>query len=439
MPSYRFGLLLVSVIGFLVLLFSTRIRLPAPSDGQPIAVGDTSGDKPPQTATNVPSPTSTLPPREHESISSDEWAPKGKVKIRNAVVLDIATLKGLPTPRQLRHFNATVVVFGMHHNHEIDADATDLNSTRIQGLMRFVGSLRRHGARCCRHHVPLLVLWCRHEVHNFLRSLITSKYPNAMVIGYPHRPLMYQATSFWSSSFRYTFALNFLHMYKDKLVPEYIMVSDTYDVVFQSSILDWMVALQRRFSNRSILVTAEEVATMTAGDQQVDKGQNLGWVRQCGGGGDVSALVGKPVMCSGTTLGSRYAMELYLDKMDRQIRNGQCGGLALDQGAHNIVVNRMMTDHKDSVEFLPQSAARGFILTLNGVHQLLVNATTRAVLNTEHHPYVVLHQVNRCEGMVTRFEVVGRKLTSADAAVPVNCSIFDAPVVGEGYQLSLGS
>ena len=263
----------------------------------------------------------------------------------------------------------------------------------IRQWLRMPASLRATGSNA------LLVIFCRNK-HVDLMQKEFGRFGNVHVIGFKDHPLITSAR-WWISSVRFTLARLFLDYHSELF--DAVMTSDILDVVFQLDPFEW--ARKEMLAKEKGIIVAEEPAIMGR-SKQSDNGVNLQWSLACGA--VVSHLRGKSVLCSGTTIGNATWMAQYLARMDEKGRTAQCSGLAMDQGAHNV----LMYDKPFSKQTIPHGYQVGRIMTMNGATEAWYDRCGR-LCNRNGEPYVLTHQINRCYWIRKFHRVSEEKLFSS--------------------------
>jgi hypothetical protein len=154
---------------------------------------------------------------------------------------------------------------------------------------------------------------------------------------------------------------------------EYVMLSDARDVFFQRDISHFP------FDSDVDMFFAQEEKLI--GECPI----NSGWILDLYGAECLSELKTRPVLCSGTTIGSPKAIIKYLNAMiehvervDTEFHNrfGYLGGI--DQGIHNFLFYKgVLTE----LHIKPMHNSENMVYTIGHVAQ---DDKQRAFLNSEH-------------------------------------------------------
>ena len=248
--------------------------------------------------------------------------------------------------------------------------------------LRMVASLRATGS------AALVVIFSRVATVRAVEAEF-ERFGNVVVVGFPDDK-SHTRSLWWPSSFRYTLAKLFLDYHFHHF--DAVMTSDMTDVIFQEDPFVWAMSEFNRTGKE--LIVAEEEAVLGGGanpSDTIDGGINLNWIKECRA--DASRVLKKHVLCSGTTIGTARMMQHYLTQMDGMTRNGYCGAIGQDQGAHNYLV---YTKPTLASNMLPQNFRTGRIITMHGVPIIRFDSSSGRLVNAEGRPYVVTHQINRC-------------------------------------------
>jgi hypothetical protein len=208
----------------------------------------------------------------------------------------------------------------------------------------------------------------------------------------------------------------------------YVMVADVKDIFFQS---DPFATLQIDPSRPYVQVAREfgyddaaEVAADTGrmqGSTIARSGFTRGWIKNCLGDEAARRVQQFPVLCSGSTLGTRLGMERYLRMMNKTIHEQLATGLAdcyavgVDQGFHNFLLHTKVLERAADLEIdSPENgspsqiqATIGTMCTVPPTMKGLVKVTHSwdKVLRRDKEGFVIrsdgsraplVHQYNRC-------------------------------------------
>lgn len=152
-----------------------------------------------------------------------------------------------------------------------------------------------------------------------------------------------------------------------------VMVTDVRDVFFQRDPFDFDL-------DESLNCFLEDESHLL-GTQQ----HNREWLLAAYGERVLEELAGKPISCSGVTIGPRDAMIDYLRAMSRELMKLKTQTIGIDQGVHNYVVYRDQVSH---VRLLRNG--EGPVLTL----ALMPPSDVDSLLNENLLAANVLHQYN---------------------------------------------
>lgn len=182
---------------------------------------------------------------------------------------------------------------------------------------------------------------------------------------------------------------------------EYVMVSDLKDVAFQFDPFVYAAQVLDRRRHQTLIVALESnLTSFTPGTI------NSFWVGACFGEEAVGRLFGQRVSCSGTTLGFGSAMYKYLQAMDENSRRHfRCCAQGTDQGVHNYLIHSKGFAQQVRTE----TAETGRILTADRSEWYRFEDETGLLVNELGHPYVILHQFNRCAQQAKGFLSATRK------------------------------
>jgi len=143
----------------------------------------------------------------------------------------------------------------------------------------------------------------------------------------------------------------------------YVLVADVRDVFFQADpfanlLVDHLrpyVQVAREFGyDDPIEVKADKGKMM--GSTIARSGFTRGWIQGCLGSKALNNVIEMPVLCSGSTVGTRLGMERYLEIMEKQIResmatgNPGCYAYGVDQGFHNYLIHTRVLEGATDLE-----------------------------------------------------------------------------------------
>jgi len=198
-----------------------------------------------------------------------------------------------------------------------------------------------------------------------------------------------------------------------------VLVADTADTFFQSDpFIQPEVQALGSAGSPDLMLFAEYLVTI--GTQLI----NRGWISGCWGEGAARKLNDAPVLCSGTTLGTKKAMVRYLDAMldemevKRKEKAGCRSAKGIDQGYHNYLFNQKVFGTESQIKLWQQG--EGPINTVGTVcsrPQGPTNPTGKEhslddrlkrddegwVLNEDGSKSAVVHQWNRCWDQLVSF------------------------------------
>ncbi|CAB9496337.1 expressed unknown protein [Seminavis robusta] len=136
-----------------------------------------------------------------------------------------------------------------------------------------------------------------------------------------------------------------------------------------------------------------------------DQAYNREWILITRGATVVDQIGNKTVLCSGTTLGGKVAIESYLRAMVQSFDETVCTKVGCDQGQHNYLIHsgRPMSESTqiDRIEYGKQGASLVNTLCLFASQHPplrtlgLVDNTTNEVLNHDGSVSAVVHQFDR--------------------------------------------
>ena len=170
--------------------------------------------------------------------------------------------------------------------------------------------------------------------------------------------------------------------------PDFVMITDLRDVVFQRDPFEDQIA--------ELEVYLEDAA-VKVGDEIF----NTRWMRDLVGASGVSEMIGSPISCSGTVMGTRTAVLVYLVEMMTNIiwRRRPMG--SRDQAVHNLLIHRGDLPAANVVR-----NGYGRVLTLGKMDAFETDAVGR-VLNHDGSIPAVLHQWDRHSALATKLTVEG--------------------------------
>jgi hypothetical protein len=182
-------------------------------------------------------------------------------------------------------------------------------------------------------------------------------------------------------------SLRYLHYYRYIALrsppPDFVMITDLRDVMFQRDPFEDPV--------RGLEVYAEDGSVRIGNDVF-----NTRWLRDLVESAELEKMIGAPVFCSGTVIGTRDAMLSYLFEMAIEIvwRRRPMG--SHDQGVHNILIHG---------ERLAQAARipneHGRVLTLGAMETFETDSIGR-VRNRDGSIPAVLHQWDRHASLASK-------------------------------------
>lgn len=252
------------------------------------------------------------------------------------------------------------------------------DTAAMDGVKRFVATLRGSGSQAA---VIVFVV----NAPPGLRGAL-SKFRAAIV---EYEPGVLATTQlFSSSSVRFWLYNRFMSRYGAFF--DFVMISDVSDVVFQKNPFESISTS----SAAPLILAALEETDITA------EGINGYWVKKCFGAETLERLISQPVSCSGTTIGDRASMAIYIDEMEAvQRRSVFCSVQGVDQGVHNVILreNPMLSAR---TRFYKNS--HGPFLTFDKLRTLRFNHEG-LIVNSTGATYPILHQINRCKAFVKEF------------------------------------
>ncbi|WP_419785232.1 hypothetical protein [Pseudodesulfovibrio sp.] len=167
---------------------------------------------------------------------------------------------------------------------------------------------------------------------------------------------------------------------------ERILLTDVRDVIFQADPFSphWAEGL----------TCAEEDRRMTIGSCP----HNSHWIRQHLGEDALSAVANRPILCSGTTVGSSDAILAYLNVLTEKMTSFSGGQrmAGFDQGVHNVLA------HTGALGPVHLSDNTGPILTLGYFPGEPDTDAQGRVLNEAGAPALIVHQYDRKPSLFKR-------------------------------------
>lgn len=185
---------------------------------------------------------------------------------------------------------------------------------------------------------------------------------------------------------------------------DYVLITDTRDVVFQKDPFDWA---HPKLEDK-LYVTLENPWFSIE-----SHGTNADWVRLAFGDDGFSEIKDEKIICSGTTFGSTEQMLWYLQRMNAWIgkvidrhkpREREAGETVdrdiFDQAVHMYIVYRL--DWHDRLVRLEN--ARSPVLTVGSFGEFKTQSPPLQVLNDDGLVANVLHQYDRYAELVQTFD-----------------------------------
>lgn len=205
-------------------------------------------------------------------------------------------------------------------------------------------------------------------------------------LGYPD-PRPYRTFA----NIRYALYEYWLQFYSEQ---SYILILDFRDTFFQGNPFSTFGIMETRPNNVfDLRVFAENEKVKTIGTCVY----NALWVGRCFGRPSLAALKEKPVLCSGSTMGSFLAIVRYVRVMLRSFDTVKCWlkGIESDQGYQNFLFYNGFFDPPNGVEgnavaFLQGEGIVNTIGALNGFRYVTV-----AVCNYESKILYLFHRVKK--------------------------------------------
>lgn len=155
----------------------------------------------------------------------------------------------------------------------------------------------------------------------------------------------------------------------------YVLISDVNDAIFQRDPFSHL----HMDLTQSVIEVASEWGWDTPGDGN-DVGSTVGrniftrrWVADCMGDEAMRHIAERPVLCSGTTLGTWRGMTAYLQMMSSEITNrtsSGCRRFGVDQGFHNFLIHNLQNSQQkasimaDELKVEMPEVGKGTVLTL---------------------------------------------------------------------------
>ncbi|CAB9511421.1 hypothetical protein SEMRO_484_G152210.1 [Seminavis robusta] len=134
-----------------------------------------------------------------------------------------------------------------------------------------------------------------------------------------------------------------------------ILVSDARDVFFQTSPFD--------YSDEQIdtteLTTSTTLNVFQEDSLVRDSGANRNWLRNIYGAEIADPMLDLPVICSGTTMGGRIAMDMYLRAMVYQFDRTESTLFGGDQALHNYLIHSQQLNASSAISL---SSSDGFTM-----------------------------------------------------------------------------
>jgi hypothetical protein len=186
-------------------------------------------------------------------------------------------------------------------------------------------------------------------------------------------------------------SLRYMHYYRCLLedVPDAdaVMISDLRDVVFQRDpFSDPVTGLELYLEDSSVRIGNDDF--------------NTRWLRNLFGQQFIDAKAGQPVSCSGTVVGTRSAMLLYLVAMMTEIAWRRRPMGAHDQGVHNGLIQ---TGRLPAAVLVPNE--KGRVLTLGKMKMARPN-DDGILTNRDGTIPAVLHQWDRHVSLISQLRAL---------------------------------
>ena len=144
-------------------------------------------------------------------------------------------------------------------------------------------------------------------------------------------------------------------------------------------------------------------------------GWNAGWVRDCFGEAGLREVGGSVISCSGTSLATWAAAQVYAALLADELSTNACERNGADQGVHNYVVFggrlRAALAAAGAGELTVVSNEEGWVGTVQSMNTLTRDRAGR-LLNERGVPYAIVHQYDRSKVLLDQLE---REYTWMDA------------------------
>ena len=136
---------------------------------------------------------------------------------------------------------------------------------------------------------------------------------------------------------------------------------------------------------------------------------NSRWIREYFGEETLQVLAGKPIVCSGTTLGDYAAVTTYLEKFILTLRQARSlMRVGVDQGIHNYLA---YTELESLVTLCPNREAEVLTMGLMPRDEVYPRDAEGRLIDRNGVPYAVLHQFDRHPGLSQ--EILSRYQTNS--------------------------
>lgn len=187
---------------------------------------------------------------------------------------------------------------------------------------------------------------------------------------------------------------------------EAVLFSDVRDVVFAA---DPFAHMAREGAENSALVPAFYAFLEAKPRTIAECGWNAGWVRDCFADTGLAAVGGQIISCSGTSLATWAAAQVYATLVADELAGNTCERNGADQGVHNYFVYSGRL--KEALAAAPGGPAalklvtneEGWVGTVQSMHALTRDRAGR-LLNALGEPYALVHQYDRSRVLTEQLE-----------------------------------
>ncbi|KAG7366091.1 hypothetical protein IV203_028761 [Nitzschia inconspicua] len=146
----------------------------------------------------------------------------------------------------------------------------------------------------------------------------------------------------------------------------WIMLIDARDTFFQRNPFDWVPRRQKHFDDAGgiLLFFGENVDATRLGKSA----HNRDWLTKAYGLHVAEALIDKPTICSGSTMGEQVAIEMYLRAMVMESDETRTVKMGADQGFHNrLYYSNKLANAKAIQKIIVQDQGYGIVNNLGAL------------------------------------------------------------------------